>query len=320
MTSLGAAMAGWGVWTLVVAPIVLFSARAVFLTIAARAWFWPSFDFRGAGSLARFGGVMALGQFFWFAQSQADVFIAGRSLSPHLLGLYTTSLFLTQIFVAKLVPSLNEVAFSFYARMEGEVRAAAAFTRSVRLVMVAALPFYLGLFATAEPLVLTMLGPTWKEAVPVVRLLALAMPWMTLQALLTPACDARGRPGIGVGNGAIGTILLASAFAVGVRWGLTGMAVAWLVAYPPYFAISAARALPVIGVRWRAVVDAVLPPAAAAIVMALVVMLVDGALPTLAPLPHLAVLVLVGGGAYVAWLATFSRPLVTELLTLVRSR
>ena len=40
--------------------------------------------------------------------------------------------------------------------------------------MVAALPFYFGLAATAEPLVLTMLGDKWREAIPVVHLLALA--------------------------------------------------------------------------------------------------------------------------------------------------
>ncbi len=320
LTALGGAMAAWGAWTLVAAPMVLFTARALLLTIAARAWVWPSFDFRGAGALARFGGVVAVGQFFWFVQSQADVFIAGHILSPHRLGLYTTGLFLTQIFVSKLVPPLNEVAFSFYARMEGNDRVAAAFARSVQLVMATAIPFYLGMATTAEPLVLTMLGPKWAEAVPVVRLLALAMPWVTLQALLTPACDARGRPGIGVGNGAIGAMLLAAAFLVGIRWGVTGMAVAWLIAYPPYFAISAARALPVIGVSGKVVGRAVLPALQAGIAMTILVLLVDRILPLAAPVTRLAVLVTVGGASYLAWLATFSRPLVAQVIALARRR
>ena len=76
------------------------------------------FDFRGAGELAKFGGLMAAGQFFWVLQSQADVFIAGRVLDPATLGLYTTGLFLTQILVSKFVPAINDVAFSIYARMQ----------------------------------------------------------------------------------------------------------------------------------------------------------------------------------------------------------
>lgn len=319
--ALGGALAGWGVWTLVVAPMVLFTVRAVMMTRAAGSLVWPLFDFRGAGRLARFGGIMAAGQLFWFLQSQADVFIAGRVFSPSVLGLYTTSLFLTQIFVSKFVPPLNEVAFSAYARLQdggsGEAMAA-AFTRAVRIVMAAALPFYAGLAVTAEPLVLTMLGEKWRATAPLVRLLALAMPFMTVQVLLTPACDARGRPGIGVRNGATGALLLGAAFLVGVRFGPVGLAGAWLAAYPLYLGSSAWRSLPVIGVSARALLNAVLPSVGAAAAMAAVVVMADRALPPLVPPLHLAVLVGIGVATYAIALLTFARPLVADLMSIRR--
>ena len=112
-------------WTLVVAPLVMFAVRGAILTWSARALVRPSFDFRGAGALARYGGVTAVLQLFWFLQSQADVFIAGRHFSAHRLGIYTTALFLTQIFVAKVVPPLNEVAFCAYARIQHDQDAVA---------------------------------------------------------------------------------------------------------------------------------------------------------------------------------------------------
>jgi len=318
--ALGGALAGLGVWTLVLAPLVLFTVRAVIMTWVAGALVWPVLDFRGAGRLARFGGVMAAGQMFWFLQSQADVFIAGRVFSPHLLGIYTTSIFLTQIFVSKFVPPLNEVAFSAYARLhDGDPEAlAAAFTRAVRIVMTAALPFYFGLAATAEPLVLTVLGAKWVEMVPVVRLLALAMPCMTLQVLLTPACDARGRPGIGVRNGATGALLLTAAFLLGVGHGPTGLAWAWLAAYPLYLAASAWRSLPVIGASVRGVAEAVAPALVAALAMAAAVALVDRALPPLEVHLRLAVLVATGAASYGAWLALFARRMVAEILATLR--
>ncbi len=317
--ALGGALGGLGVWTLVLAPIVLFGVRGAMMTWSARSLVWPSFDFRGAGTIARYGGVMAAGQLFWFLQSQVDVFIAGRSFSPHMLGIYTTSLFLTQIFVAKFVPPLNEVAFSAYARMERDSDAIArAFVRAVRIVMVVAMPFYLGLAATAEPLVLTVLGEKWRETAPVVHLLALAMPFMTLQVLFTPACDARGRPGIGVRNGATGAAILATAFLVGVHWGPSGMGLAWIVAYPVYLGISACRSLPIIGARFRDIAEAVASPALAAIGMALIVGLVDDALPPLTPPLRLGALVAVGAVAYAAWMLTFSRDAVREMIAIVR--
>jgi O-antigen/teichoic acid export membrane protein len=319
--ALGGALAGWGVWTLVWAPIALYAVRAVMLTWGARSLMWPSFDFRGAGHLARYGGVMAAGQFFWFLQSQVDVFIGGRWFDPHELGIYTTALFLAQIFVSKFVPPLNEVAFSAYARIQhDEAAVARAFVRSVRVIMVVAMPFYLGLAATAEPLVLTALDAKWAEVAPVVRLIALAMPFMTLQVLYSPACDARGRPGIGARNGAVGALVLAAAFLVGVRWGPVGLAWSWVVAYPLYLGVSTWRSLPVIGARLRDLGEAIAPPVIAAIGMAIVVTLVDRSLPPLGPPARLAVLVAVGAATYGAWLAVFARTTVRELVAMVRKR
>ena len=319
--ALGGALLGLGVWTLVLAPLVLFGVRAIGMTIAAKSLVWPSFDFRGSGALARYGGIMAVGQLFWFGQSQADVFIAGRHFTPHMLGIYTEALFLTQVFVSKIVPPLNEVAFSAYARIQHDRSAVAdAFARSVRIIMVAALPFYFGLAATAEPLVLTVLGDKWRETVPVVHLLALAMPFMTLQVLLQPACDAQGRPGIGVRNGAAGAVILSVGFLVGVHWGAPGLAAAWICAYPLYLGFSLWRSLPVIGTSLRQIADAVAPALLAALAMALAVTLVNDVLAVHSPLARLLILAAVGAGVYGGWLALFARAVVRELIAVVRKQ
>lgn len=320
-TAFGCAYAGAGVWTLVAAPMALFYTRAIGLTWAARSLMWPSFDFRGAGDIVRYGGMMAAGQFFWFLQSQADVFIGGRSLDAHTLGIYTTGLFLTQIFVSKFVPPLNEVAFCAYARMQHDREAvAAAFAKSARVIMVVALPFYMGLAATAGPLVEVVLGPKWIEAAPVVHWLALAMPMMTLLVLLTPASDALGRPELGARTGAVGAMLMPAAFLVGVNWGIAGMIAAWFVAYPLYLAAACWWILPVIGLKPRALIDAIAPPALAAVAMALVVSLLDHGLAPMPPVAHLAFLVFTGVAAYGAWLAIFARGTIDEVIDMVRKR
>ncbi|WP_267394700.1 lipopolysaccharide biosynthesis protein [Sphingomonas sp. GC_Shp_1] len=324
-TALTGALAGLGVWTLVFAPLALYLVRATMLTWGARALMWPSFDFRGTRHLVGFGGAMATGQFFWFLQSQADVFIAGRWFDPHRLGIYTTALFLAQVFVSKIVPPLNEVAFSAYARIQHDQQAiGAAFVRAVRIIMVAAMPFYLGLAATAEPLVLTMLGTKWADAVPVVWLLALAMPFMTLQVLYSPACDAQGRPGIAARNGAGGAAILATAFLVGVRWGPEGLAWSWLAAYPLYLAISSWRSLPVIGASPRALAAAIAPAVGAALVMGVIVHLADlalvAAVPAIPPPLRLAVLVAIGAVVYGGWMLLLARATMRELIKVIRKQ
>ncbi|WP_294318749.1 lipopolysaccharide biosynthesis protein [uncultured Sphingomonas sp.] len=319
LAAIGGAYAGLGVWTLVLAPATLFTTRAIGLMIAARAWMWPSFDFRGAGHLARYGGVVAGASLLSFAQSQADILVAGRSFDAHAVGIYTTALFLTQIFTNKVVPPINEVAFSAYARMRDDPAAVAqGFVRSVRVLMLIAVPFFIGLAVTAGPAVAIALGPKWSDAAPLVALLGLAMPFMTLQALFPPAVDALGRPGTTAGTTAIGAVVLPIAFLIGARFGIEGVAGAWIVAHPLLLGIVAARALPVIGLSAGDFARAVAPAFGAGAAMAGAVTLAAHLTGPLSPVPMLGMSVVVGGAVYAGSLWVFARSAVLDAWAMLR--
>ncbi len=320
-TALTLALMGFGVWTLVIAPLVLFWTRAIGLTVAARLLVLPSFRFDGAGAAIRFGGAMTLSQLLWFVQTQADVFIGGRVLDPHLLGLYTTSLFLAQIVTSKFIPPLNEVAFTAYARIQSDPAAIArSFETSTRIIMLVALPFYAGLAITAAPLVHAVLGEKWMEAVPIVRVLALAMPFVTLQILFAPAATALGRPRVQVYAAGAGAIVMPLAFFVGVQWGPVGMAWAWLAAFPLVMLYTAAIAMPIIGIGTVALARAIAPALFAACTMAAIVMAVDHIVPVDGPLLRLAMLVGVGIVSYVVVILLVARSTIADIRWLLLRR
>lgn len=317
--ALGGALGGLGVWTLVLAPLVGFGSRALGMTIAAKTFIRPSFSFKGAWDLAHYGGILAVGQLFWFIQTQADIVIAGRAFDPHLLGIYTTSLFLTQLFVNKFVPPINEVAFSAYAKVKHDEDAMAqGFLKAVRLLMLIGMPFCLGVAASAAPLVEIVLGPKWAETAPVIALLGFAMPLMMLQVLFGPATNAAGKPGIYTKTSLLGAILLPAAFLVGIQWGVIGIAVAWIAGYLPLVAISTRWVLPVLRIRLRDFIAALTAPVLAGIAMFVGVKLVDGALPEMHTIVRLAALVATGGAIYGGWLFVFARERLGELLALAR--
>jgi O-antigen/teichoic acid export membrane protein len=318
-TALSCAWAGLGPWTLIAAPAALWVARAIGFSIAARLWILPSFRFAGTGKLVSFGGAMVAVQFFWFAQSQADVFIAGRVLPAHELGLYTTALFLTQIVAAKFVPPLNDVAFAAYAKIQDEhERMRGAFLKSIRLIMLVAMPFYCGLVVAAEPLVHVLLGPQWLEAAPLVSILALAMPLMTLQILFAPATNAMGAVGVGVKTGAAGAVLMPIAFLVGIGWGMEGLSWAWLTGMAMLLALTIILSLPVIGVSPAQLLAAVSPGWLSAAGMAFLVAGLDWLLAPIGQGARLATLVSFGLTSYFALLFLFARPIVVEAIDLVR--
>ncbi len=263
---------------------------------------------------------------FWIVQSQSDIFIAGRHFDRHELGLYSTALFVTQIFVAKFIPPLNEVAFPAYARMQNDRSAMlAGFLKAVRLIMLIACPIYVGMAISAEPFVAVIMGPKWMEAVPVLQILALAMPAMTLQVLFGPAFNAIGKPQLTMRGAIFGAFLMPMIYLFAIQFGVIGLAASWLIAMPILLAFTVMQARTHLQMPIRGFIRAALPGLATALVMGAGVWIADRfALPVLwpkvPPLAHLILLSGVGGIVYVVLLRFGARATFDEVVGLVIKR
>jgi O-antigen/teichoic acid export membrane protein len=321
-TALGLALNGYGVWTLVFAPIAIFWARAVALMIATKFRVRPSFDFRGAGHVFAFGMTMLVSQGFYIIQTQADIFIAARHVDAHMLGVYAEALFIAALFATKFVPPLNEVAFPAYARMQHDKRALSyGFLKAVRLIMLVACPLYLGMAISAGPFVETLMGEKWSEAIPIVATLALAMPFVTLQIIFHPAINVLGVPKIILRNAIAGAVIMPLTYLVAVRYGIQGLAWSWLVCMPLLLAITIYQTKSLIGFSLRELVAATLPGLGAALVMSASVWAVDHLVMAYIwrdiPAPiHLAALTLSGALTYGALLYFGARATFDEVLAL----
>jgi O-antigen/teichoic acid export membrane protein len=320
-TSLGCALAGLGVWTLVWAPLAMFWTRAAALVMQSHFRVVPSFDLRGAGGMLNFGMLLLGSHFFWTVQTQADIFIAGRSLDPHELGLYAEALFLTMLVANKFVPPLNDVAFPAYARLQDDRAAlSAAFCKSVRLIMLVTMPLYLGLGVTAEPAVLTIFGEKWRAMAPMVAVISLAMPAFTLHILFAPAINALGHARINLRTSILGAVVMIAAFLVGVRYGAMGLAWAWVIAFPVMPLATFLQARHLLGVSATDLARAILPAMGAAAAMAALVRFLAVGLETTPAWASLLAQAGFGGLAYAAIIFVFSRSTLNEMMALVIRR
>ncbi|WP_342536065.1 lipopolysaccharide biosynthesis protein [Citromicrobium bathyomarinum] len=312
------ALLGFGVWTLIWAPIALLFVRAVGLTIAARSLVWPSFDFRGSGNLFTYGSWLLASHLCWTVATQADIFLAGRAFDPHQVGLYSEAIFLVTIVTARFIPPLNDVAFPSFARLQSDREALArGFLTAIRLIVLVVSPIFLGMNATAEPLVLTAFGPKWTEMAPIVGTLALAMPAFTIYILFAPAFNAIDRPDLSAKTSAVVTAILVGAFLIGLPHGISGLAWAWVLASPllPLTVLTmGGRAL---GITASGLLGAITPGLGAACGMALVVRALAAALPDLPAPLELAVLVPTGALAYLGIVYVLRRDMLLELFRLV---
>jgi O-antigen/teichoic acid export membrane protein len=319
--ALGCALAGLGVWTLVIAPIALFWARAIGLQTLIGWRYRPTFRFTGTGPMVRFGLALLASSFGWTVMTQADTAIGARWLTPEQLGLYAEAFFLTSLVASKFVPPLNEVAYPAYARLQDDPRQlGAAFLKAVRLIMLATCPLYLGLSVVAPDAIALVLGEKWAAMAPLVTVLALAMPVQTLHILFAPAVNALGHTQITMRTSLFGAALMPLAFFAGVHWGATGLAYAWLAAFPLLPLATFVQARSKLHIDARGLAAAVAPGLLASAAMAVTVWAIGRQLGAVPPWQRLSVEVAAGVVAYIGLLSVVSRSTLVEVAGLVVRR
>ncbi|TMM45321.1 lipopolysaccharide biosynthesis protein [Qipengyuania marisflavi] len=319
MAALTLAWLGYGVWALVYAPILAFATRGLIMTVAARLFVWPVFNFRGAGQLIGFGGALTLCQLFWIIQSQSDIFIAGSRFTPSELGLYSEALFLTLIVTGRFLPPINEVAFPAYAELHKAGHSMAPFfERTVRSVLLVTAPIYIGLALTAPEAIITLFGDKWAAMAPIVTGLCLVMPLLALQIICSPTTNATGHTRTYILTSATGAVLFTACFLAGVQFGPMGLVHAWWVAAPLLLLVTLVLTLPHVGMSAARYLAACAPAVISCAIMALAVIAVRTALPDWHPALRLIALTGTGVMAYSLALIILWRDVVRDSWTLLR--
>lgn len=258
--TLGLAMAGFGVWALVGGMLSTVVCKAVLMNCASPYLVLPSFALGGMRQLVVFGGNITGSRFLWFFFTQVDNVIVGRLLGEHVLGLYSVAMHLASLPVQRVSAILNQVAFPAAARFQHDREAIGAqLLKAIGYVSLVAFPVLWGMSAVAPELIPVLLGPEWAEAVLPFQILTLVMPFRMIVGFLPTVTDAIGRSDVALRNAALGCIVMPIAFYVGSRWGIAGVAYAWLLAYPVVLFLNLRRMLAVIGIPLAAVARQVAP-------------------------------------------------------------
>lgn len=320
LTALFGALAGWGVWALVWASLVMETWRVVGLNIIAPFWQWPDFRLRGARQYLWFGGNLTASRILWFFYSQADIVIAGKFLGKDLLGIYSVSLHVATLPVQKLSAIINQVAFPAFARIQHDRdRFNANFLLAIRMLSFVAFPVLWGISSMAAELIALLLGDKWRDAALPLQLLALIMPLHMLAPFINTAAQGLGRADIALKQVLLAALIMPIAFLVGVQWGMVGLSIAWVVTFPFVLWGTLVIFLPVIGLRVSDVLQAMSRPVLAGLGMYAAVALARGMLdPQMQLIGQLTILVLTGALAFGALALTLNRSGCREIVGLLK--
>jgi O-antigen/teichoic acid export membrane protein len=135
--------------------------------------------------------------------------------------------------------------------------------RALRMLAAISIPAIVGLCATAPLFVHVVYGPKWDEVAPLMRILVVVG---VFEAVSTSGVVfwAVGRPLLLAVWGVIALVIMASAFAIGVHWGVIGVAWSYVIISPVIFAAPHLIAARLISLKLSDLVDCVAVPLGAA--------------------------------------------------------
>ncbi len=308
-TALTLALLGFGYWALVLAGVTGRLANTVTLSILRPCPFAVPRPWRSIAAPVRFGWHVVAGSLAWYTYSNADVTIVGRTLGAASLGAYTLAWSLASVPLERVVELFGRVAPALFSAVQNQREALQRYVlRLTEIVSLVTFPAGAGLALVAPDLVAVLLGPRWESAVGPLRLLAIAAGLRAVGPLLNQVLVARGRPDLTMWATVWTAAILAPLFYVCSRWGVTGVAAVWVIAYPcTMFGLTARYALASCGLTMRQYLGALWPAARATAVMSCAVFLVGTQMEGAGGLVRLPAVVGAGALAYASCLLLLNK-------------
>ena len=186
--AIGAALAGAGPWALVVQMV---GARAA--TVLAFLWVvkwrptvpWGA-DYRAARSALAFGGKLSADRLLLETVGQLPTIVIGRLFGETSAGLFYRSLAFAQMPRRRIVSPLSGAFVPSLSRLQDDPAGMRAmFVRQVTRSNLILVPVGLTILVAPDAMVLTLLGPDWTAAIPMMRWLGV----LPLIAVIGDACN-----------------------------------------------------------------------------------------------------------------------------------
>lgn len=185
-TSIGISMAlaGFGYWALAAAAVSLplFTTVCLWLTSG---WIPGRPRSRvGVHSMMRFGGAVTLISVIVYIAYNLEKVLLGRFWGADAVGIYGRAYQLINMPTENLNSAIGVVALSALSRLQDDAnRLKSYFLKGYSLVLALTIPLTFCCALFAKDMILVVLGPKWKDAVDIFRLLA---PTILVFALINP--------------------------------------------------------------------------------------------------------------------------------------
>jgi O-antigen/teichoic acid export membrane protein len=320
---IGLAFAGYGPWA-IIGQSVAGAAFATLLLWLLSPW-RPRllFSRRSLRETGSFGSKLFGVKMLAWTNRNADNLLVGKFLGTGApLGLYAAAYNFCYTPITRITQPAQAVVLPAFARMQRDRRRLAeGWLRGNRLLAAVMAPVFLGTIVIAPDVVPVVLGDRWHHAAPVVQFLCWAGLMESLQSMTGSMLTAAGRAGMVLRYSVVLTLLYVAGFAIGLQWGIVGVAACYAVSRTLALPFVAGYALRVVGITPRQLVGNLFGVVQAALLMFLVTfnaraLLVHEGVPAA---PRLGIVIALGVLSYAAGGWWRAPELVAELRGLRRA-
>lgn len=273
------AFLGHGVWALVVGMLVGEGTRALAYFVIYPGLYRPRLAPGVWRAVLSFGGYSTGASFGNYLIAQAPKFLLGKFSSKEEVGLYSVAMQIATLPMTKIMTIVAEVAYAAFARLQGKPEEAERnYLKAMTLVAFVGFPLFWGLASVAPTLVPVVLGEAWSEAVLPIAMVSLVMPFQMMFKATSPAVVALDGPKVPFQVLVWMALAMVLGFAFSVQWGAVGATLVWAVLYPFLFIYAQRAYLRVLGISVAKFYQTLMRPILIALPMALLVLLVEGAI------------------------------------------
>ncbi|HVT39474.1 MAG TPA: lipopolysaccharide biosynthesis protein [Gemmatimonadaceae bacterium] len=312
------ALAGAGFWALVIGQVVGAFVLATVLMIASPSPFAaPKRD--NLATALTFSSHTLIARLAWYAFSNADFGVVGRMLGKAALGAYSFGWTMANVPIEKVTSMVLRVTPAVLAAAQHDHGALRRYLlRITEAIAVITFPASIGLALVAEPFVHAALGDAWSSTILPLQLLAVYSGVRSISPLIPQVLTALGNTRLPMRSNLAGAIGFPIAFVIASRWGVAGVAAAWIIVHPFFLAPMYRTAFRAIDLPVKDYVSALWPAISGVAVMAVAVLatrhwLTNG----LAALAQLLAMSVVGATAYSLTLLLAHRSRVRALRTML---
>ncbi|HEX6980238.1 MAG TPA: lipopolysaccharide biosynthesis protein [Alphaproteobacteria bacterium] len=276
----GAALLGYGVWSLVAQQLAAGAMSATLLWLCTPVKPRLCLDVRAVRDLARFGIAVAASDLIWASNLRIFTIVVGLLLPASQVGyLHLAFRF---VYTARdfLASGADHVALAAFSKRQHE-RAVLrrSYLEANEFVCVFMMPAFAGLALVAPEFVVIVAGAQWAPAAPLVQVLSISFVLYSGRTLTPAVLCAVGRPDLMVYSNIAAFVASLGALALFMSTSSLGAAIAWAMRPVVALPLGLIFVRQAAGIGIGAQLAKIVAPAAATLTMSLGVLLLRSHLP-----------------------------------------